>query len=55
MSFFKTDSKETPGGNYDVAVTCGRGHTTYIKRGDRPSDYRCGKNDKDQRCQKEVF
>lgn len=40
MSFFKTEAKKSPEGNYNVATSCAKGHTGYKKAGD-PNTYKC--------------
>lgn len=41
MWTFKTKGETIARGNYDVAATCQKGHTFYIKRGDKAGDYEC--------------
>ena len=38
---FKVEAKKTSQGNYNVATTCQKGHTSYKKSGDSSSAYKC--------------
>jgi len=38
---FKVETKRSPEGNYNVATTCPKGHTTFKKAGDTTSAYKC--------------
>ncbi|GAA3879413.1 hypothetical protein [Tessaracoccus defluvii] len=38
---FKVETKRSPEGNYTVATTCPKGHTTFKKVGDTSSAYKC--------------
>lgn len=38
---FKVTAEKTPTGNYSVAGTCEKGHTSYKKVGDSNSEYKC--------------
>lgn len=38
---FKADAKKIREGNYNVAGTCRKGHTSYKKAGDATTAYKC--------------
>jgi PHP family Zn ribbon phosphoesterase len=38
---FKVEAKRTQQGNYNVATTCQKGHTSYKKAGDTSNKYKC--------------
>ena len=38
---FKTKGEKIKRGNYDVETTCEKGHSFFIKRGDKAGDYEC--------------
>jgi PHP family Zn ribbon phosphoesterase len=38
---FKVEAKRTQQGNYNVATTCPKGHTSYKKAGDTSNKYKC--------------
>ena len=38
---FKSTAQKTPSGNYNVAGSCEKGHTSYKKQGDNSTPYKC--------------
>lgn len=39
--FFKATAKKSPEGNYNIATTCPKGHTSYKKQGGTSNEYVC--------------
>lgn len=52
---FKTETKPVPTGNYQIAVQCGNGHTTFKDQMHPNGPYKCGQPTGSGTCGKDVY